>query len=420
MRILLAGYGTRGDVQPLVAIGSRLRADGHEVVIGASPTFAGWVRGHGLEFHPIGADIEPLVRSLGDELARRPVLLMGRLLESLREEIDLSFDQTVEAARGADLIVAGVHTAAPSVAEALGLPYRTLLFCPQILPSSHHPPLGIPWLALPRSCNRLLWWGLDRAFDGALGKALNRHRRRQGLAPVAHLMPYLLTERPIVASDALLGALPPDVAPGIEQVGSLVLADDGVIDPALGRFLEQGSPPVCIGFGSMPDGDPRRTTRTLIEALEMCGRRGVIISGWAGLGEGALSDAVFVTRSAPHGPLLPRVAALVHHGGAGTTAAAARAGIPQVVVPHFVDQYYWAHQMCVRGLASRPIRRGSLTAARLARALDDVLLRPEVAERARVVRSGLALTDGVSALAERLYEAAGESAREIRADRMAA
>ena len=408
MRFLLAAYGTRGDVQPMVALGTRLRADGHQVVIGASPVFADWVRGHRLEFHAIGADIEALIKGFGGELTRHPALLMGRLLESLRGEIDLSFDQTREAARGADLIVAGVHTAAPSVAEWLGVPYRTVLFCPQLLPSRYHPPLGVPWLTLPGPCNRLLWWALGHAFDSALGASLNRHRRRLGLRPVVDLLAHLITEHPIVASDALLGGLPPDVSSGVEQIGSLALADDGALEGALDRFLAAGEPPVCIGFGSMPDGDPRRTTRALIEALGMCGRRGVIISGWAGLGVEKLPPGVFVARSAPHAALLPRVAALVHHGGAGATAAAARAGLPQVVVPHFVDQYYWAHQIHQRGLGSRPIPRGGLTAARLARAIGEVLSRPEIAERARDVQAGLRCTDGVSALAERLYEMVAE------------
>jgi len=416
MRVLLAGYGTRGDVQPLVAVGERLRADGHEVVIGASPVFADWVRGHGLEFHAIGGDIEALIKGYGGELARHPARLMGRLLGSLREEIDLSFDQTYDAARGADLVVAGVHTAAPSVAEALGLPFRTLLFCPQVLPSRHHPPLGVPWMALPGPCNRLLWWALGRAFDRALGKTLDRHRRRLGLPPVTHLLSRLIAQRPIVASDALLGGLPEDAPAGTEQIGSLALGDDGALDSGLDRFLAQGEPPVCIGFGSMPDGDPRRTTRALVEALGTCGRRGVILSGWAGLGDAGLPPGVFIARSAPHGRLLPRVAALVHHGGAGTTAAAARAGLPQVVVPHFVDQYYWAHQVHRRGLGSRPIPRGALTAARLARAIHEALPRPDIAERVRLIKAGLERTDGVSALAKRLYEAASEA----RVDRAAA
>jgi UDP:flavonoid glycosyltransferase YjiC (YdhE family) len=414
MRVLLAGFGTRGDVQPLVALGKRLRADGHEVVVGVAPNFGAWVRGQGLEFHAIGGDIEAHVKGIGGELTRRPALIMRRLVEVLRDELDLAFDQTIEAARGADLIVAGVHSVAPSVAESLGVPYRTLLFCPALLPSPHHPPLGVPWPALPGPVNRLLWWAMRRAFDAALAEPLNRHRRRLGLKPVGDLLAHLLTDRPIVASDPELGALPPDAPGSIEQTGSLALAHDEPLDSALERFLDAGGPPVCIGFGSMPDGDPERTTRALVEALDACGRRGLIISGWAGLGAADLPPSVFVARSASHGELLPRVAALVHHGGAGTTAAAARAGIPQVVVPHLVDQFYWAREVHRRGLGSRPIPRPALTAARLARAIGEVLERPAIAERARQIGARLGRRDGVAALVERLYDLVHET-RERRA-----
>jgi vancomycin aglycone glucosyltransferase len=248
-----------------------------------------------------------------------------------------------------------------------------------------------------------------RGFDLMLRDPLNRRRRQWGLPPVIGVLDYLLTDRTIVASDALLGELPPDASSGTAQIGSLVLAEGGVLEPALERFLADGEPPVYIGFGSMPDADPRTTTRALLEALEACRRRGVIHPGWAGLGTGGVPPGVFLSHSAPHTLLLPRVALAVHHGGAGTTAAAARAGIPQVVVPHCVDQLYWGHQIHERGLGSRPIPRASLTAARLADAIGEVLSRPTIAERAREVRAGLERTDGVPALIQLLYEAASST-----------
>ena len=404
MRILLAGYGTRGDVQPLVALGVRLRADGHDVAIAASQVFADLVRGQGLEFHTAGGDVEALLRRHGEVLVKHQERMLRTFLEFARAEADGLFDQTYEAARGADLIAAGVHSAAPSVAEALGLPYRTLLFCPQMVPSRHHPPMGLPWLSLPALCNRILWWALRRGFHAMLGDAINRRRRAWDLPPIGDVTAHLLTDRPIVASDALLGAPPPDASPGIVQTGSLALAEDGPLEPALERFLAAGEPPICAGFGSMPDGDPRGTTRAVIEAFETCGRRGLILSGWAGLGEGALPPTVFVAGSAPHARLFPRVALAVHHGGAGTTAAVARAGVPQIVVPHIADQHYWGRQVFERGLGSRPIARCALTAAKLARAIRDVLSRPEIADRAREIKAGLDRTDGVSTLAQLLYE----------------
>lgn len=408
MKILLAAFGTRGDVQPMVALGARLRADGHEVAIGASPGFADWVRGHGLAFHAVGGDLEAWARSHGG-MTRSPARFIRPAMDYLRKEIDLSLEQTYAAARGADMIVSGVHAAAPSVAEALGLPHRTLLFCPQMIASRHHPPPGVPWFSLPGFCNRALWWAFARGFDLMLRDPLNRRRHQWGLPPVTGVLDYLLTDRSIVASDALLGEVPPDASRGIPQIGSLWLADRGALEPALERFLANGEPPVYIGFGSMPDADPRATTRALLEALEACRRRGVIHPGWAGLGAGGVPPSVFLARSAPHLLLLPRVVLAVHHGGAGTTAAAARAGVPQIVVPHCVDQLYWGHQIHERGLGSRPIPRASLTAARLARAIGEVLSRPDVSEQAREVGAGLARTDGVLALTQLLYEAASHA-----------
>jgi len=399
VRVLLAGYGTRGDVQPLVALGRHLREAGHEVAIGASPVFATWVAAHGLDFHAIGGDIQVFLRRHAGLLTRRRPLAMRRLLEEARAEMDLAFEQTGTAAEGADLVVSGVHTAAASVAEALGVPHRTLLFCPQLIPSAQHPPMGVPWLTLPRPCNRALWWAGERAFGAVLRDALDRHRRALGLAPIGSIVGHLLTDRPIVASDPELGGLPEDAPPSIRQTGSLALAADGPLEPALERFLAAGEPPVGIGFGSMPDDDPERTTSMLVQALAATGRRGVLLSGWAGLGGRALPASVFATRSAPHAPLFARLALAVHHGGAGTTAAAARAGVPQLVVPHAADQYYWGHQVHRRGLGSRPIPRPALTAARLARAIAAVRSSDGVVANARATADALARRDGVAALA---------------------
>jgi UDP:flavonoid glycosyltransferase YjiC (YdhE family) len=409
MRFALVAFGTRGDVQPLIALGVRLRSDGHEVVVGASDVFTDAVRGHGLEFHVVGRDIDALLRDHAQEVIGRSARSIRPVLRLLRDEIDHSFDQTYEAAAGADLLVAGMHLAAPSVAEALGIPHRTLVYCPQVLRSRHHPPMGVPWFGLPPFANELLAGLVSHLLDVGLADAINRHRRRHGLRAIGRVAEHLCSARAILASDPLLGERPPDAPPGVVQVGSLALAGSQALDPALERFLELGEPPVCVGFGSMPDPDPRRTTDLIAEALADCGRRGVILSGWSELGGDGVPPGIFVARSAPHAALLPRVAMAVHHGGAGTTAAAARAGVPQIVVPHVADQYYWGEHIRRRGLGPRAIPRRELTARRLARAMREVLANPEYAERARDVRIALARTDGVTALARLLYRALPES-----------
>lgn len=397
MRVLLAAFGTRGDVQPMVALGARLLGAGHEVVVGAAPGFSTGVREHGLEFHPIGLDIEAWLRVNGDWV-RDPARRVRSIVRYLREDTRLALDQTADAARGSDLIVSGAHAAAASVAERMGVPHRVLAFCPQLIRSRFHPPPGVTRFALPQGCNRVLWWGALRGFEFVYRGIIDQRRRAWGLPPMRSFADYLLTDSPIVASDAALGALPPDTPSGIVQTGSLALAISGTLDPNLERFLGEGAPPVYVGFGSMPDPEPRRTTQMILDALAACGRRGLIGAGWAALGEANLPRSICVVPSVPHALLLPRVAVAVHHGGAGTTAAAARAGVPQIVVPHLADQFYWGHQIHARGLGSRPIRRTRLTAASLAHAIREVLASPAIVDRARDIRSRLEQTDGAGAV----------------------
>ena len=410
MRVLLTAFGTRGDVQPLVALGLELRSGGHEVVLGASPGFGEWVRSHGLGFHAIGSDIEAWIRDHGD-LVSRPLHIMPATIQFLREDADRAFGQTLEAARGAELIVSGVHAAAPSVAEALGIPHRTLLYCPQLLASRYHPPPGVPWLGLPAAANRGLWWGWSRVFEFIFGGVLGRRRREWGLPPIRDLASHFAPGDSIVAADAALGELSADAPPAAIQIPALSLPVAGALDAGLERFLEAGEPPVALGFGSMPDSDPMRTTRLFAEALEAAGRRGVILGGWAGLGNEALPPTIHLVRSAPHALLLPRVALAVHHGGAGTTTAAARAGIPQIVVPHVVDQLYWGHQVHQRGLGGRPIPRNALTAPGLAHAMSAVLADGGTRDRARRLAVRLAGFDGAPELRRILERLVSEGAR---------
>src|SRR5215831_3602601 len=159
MRVALAGLGSREDVQPLVALGRYLRGHGHEVVIATSGAFASSVRGHGLEFALVGSDIEEPLHDAEASLANHPTRAMKQLLDLARSELDLHFEHTFAATAGADLMVSGIHPAAPTVAEALGVPHRTLLYCPQWLPSREHPPMGTERFRLPAFANSLLWTG---------------------------------------------------------------------------------------------------------------------------------------------------------------------------------------------------------------------------------------------------------------------
>ncbi|TMQ67630.1 MAG: glycosyltransferase family 1 protein [Candidatus Eisenbacteria bacterium] len=401
MRVALFGFGTRGDVQPLIALGKRLCRDGHEVVLGASPGFRQWVEGQGLEFRSVGLEIRAWVDAHGDALSRHPARLLAMAIGFLRKDIARSFPETLEAAEGADVIASGVHGAAPSVAEALGIPHRSLLYCPQILPSREHPPMGFSATALPRPLHRISWLAARAVSGWVLKPAIDAGRRSLGLAAIRDTLDHLIGERPILACDPALAAAPRDAPPATLQTPSLVLEDATPLAPGLESFLRSGDPPICVGFGSMGDGDPEATTRLLWEAIA-ARRRVLVLGGWGGLGAGEHPRDVFFLPSTPHARVFPRCSLVIHHGGAGTTTAATRAGVPQIVVPHAADQVYWGQRIVQLGLGPRPIPRPRLTAARLASAISAIESHPEFAARARALAARIGNADGAIVVAAEL------------------
>ena len=176
---------------------------------------------------------------------------------------------------------------------------------------------------------------------------------------------------------------------------------DGWTPPsALLDFLEAGTPPVYIGFGSMSNRNPRETAELIIRALKQIGQRAILLSGWGGLHSEDLPDSIFMIDSIPHSWLFPRVAAVVHHGGASTTAAGLRAGIPSVIVPFFGDQPFWGRRVAELGVGPNPIPRGKLTSERLANAIQQAVTDKGMHERAASLGAKIQTEDGIARAAE--------------------
>jgi vancomycin aglycone glucosyltransferase len=349
MKLLLSSIGSRGDVQPILALALQLRALGHSPTLLVAPNFKAWVESWGIECVPIGLDVKQGARRIQQQ---KPTKAQRSALA--RQTVMSQFRTTTEAARGFDLILAGgaLQMAGRSVAEALGIPYVYAAYCPATLGSPDHPPPKLrPRIrsqTLPRWANRVLWAADEQRWNRLFRETLNAQRASLNLAPIDNVARYVSTERPWLAADPILGPAGSRREFEITQTGAWLLEDSSALPDHLERFLADGSPPIYFGFGSM-QGSPA-SVGVLIQAARAIGRRALISEGWAGL---TLPDApadCMVVGDVNHSKLFPRVAAVVHHGGAGTTTAAALAGIPQLIIPHIYDQYYWAHRIKVLGI----------------------------------------------------------------------
>jgi vancomycin aglycone glucosyltransferase len=197
-----------------------------------------------------------------------------------------------------------------------------------------------------------------------MGRKVNLERQHMGLAPVRDLYRLVLGKRPILATEERIAPAPAEFA-GIDSIGCLHPFEDGALPEKLELFLADGPPPVYVGFGSMTDPQPARSTAMILKAVQQAGVRAVVSEGWAGLGGVPLPSDVFVVGPVDHAALFRRVSLVIHHGGAGTTTTAARAGKPQVLVPHVLDQFHWANRMHRLGVAPAGLPRRKLTAEML-------------------------------------------------------
>jgi len=161
------------------------------------------------------------------------------------------------------------------------------------------------------------------------------------------------------------------------------------------NFLEAGPTPVYIGFGSMTHRSPEESTELILEALQLTDQRGVLLHGWGGMAKAKLPNSVMMVESIPHQWLFPRMAAVVHHGGAGTTASSLRSGVPSIIVPHFADQPYWGERVAALGVGPRPRARARLTAQKLADSIDQALSDQTMRERAAKLGAALRVEDGI-------------------------
>ncbi len=401
MRVLLSTYGSRGDVEPLVALAVRLRELGAEVRVCAPPDedFARRLADVGVPLVPVYLSARALTTA-----APEPSSLPQRAAELIASQ----FDAVTAAAQGCDVVVAtGVLPAAAgarSVAEKLGIRSVSVTFQQLTLPSPHHPPLAYPGRPFPPEVtdNRALWDLDAESIDVLFRAALNTNRASIGLPPVDHVRDYVIGDRPWLASDPILDPWLEPADLDVVRTGAWITSDERPLPADLDAFLDAGTPPVYVGFGSMPLHASTDAARVAIEAVRAQGRRAVLASGWADLALIDDEDDCFVVGEVNQQALFARVAAVVHHGGAGTTLTATRAGAPQVVVPQAVDQPYWAGRVADLGIGVA--HDGPAPTFESLSAALGTALAPETRARAAAVAATIR-TDGTTVAATMLLDA---------------
>ncbi len=411
MKILISTYGSRGDVQPYVALGKGLQDAGHRVTLATSVRFRDFVRDHGLEY---GYMNDALLAIIDTDQGKDLLENTNTFLDVVKQNIKLAkqvkphqiaqMRECWEIAKSVQPDFVLYHPkvgAAPHIAEKLGIGCALATPVPMFVPTSERPFLVLPDLKLGGWYNRLTYKLITSMTGLFLGKYIRDFRNDIGLPPLKRFN-FLQTgdgmDIPVLHaySEAVL-PLPSDWPESAHITGYWFLdRDTGWTPPQdLQAFLEAGPPPVYVGFGSMAGRNPERLARTVIQALQIAGLRGIIATGWGGLTPEALPDSILKIDSAPHDWLFPRVSAVVHHGGAGTTAAGLRAGKPSVIVPFFGDQPFWGRIVHSLGTGPKPTPQKKLTADKLAKAVKDAISDPDILRKTKEVGEKIRQEDGI-------------------------
>lgn len=412
MKVAMLTIGSRGDVQPFVALGIGLREAGHEVTVATGGAFEAFVVEHGLRFAAL--DVGLLERLQSPE--GKAALSGKKFLATLKETASMYrrvLDQEWEASRGADAVVyhpkalGGYH-----VAEALNVPAFLAHPIPMFSPTRAFPTPVLPVASLGGSLNRLSYGAFLRISTASFHRTINRWREETlGLPPRGLLASELeLRGEPV---SILVGCSPHVVPPPADWGPSTTMTGYWFLDGAgdwrppahLAAFLEDGPPPVYVGFGSLGGWTSEEVVGAALAALERAGKRGVLATGGVPL---RAPDNVCVIESAPHEWLFPRMAAVVHHGGAGTTAEGLRAGKPTVICPTTLnDQLFWGRRVRDLGVGPEPIPQKKLTAETLLRAIKTSPEDGNVRERAAGLGERIRAERGVA----RAVEVIGSAAR---------
>lgn len=407
MHLMLIGFGSRGDVQPMIPLAKALQASGFQVTFAGGSNFQSWVESEGIRFVGFTTDVEAMMNSeTGKEWVENSSNSSAKEAQNMRQMVR-EHAQTMTAdlwriCEQADVLVSGLPTfgIVESIAEITGKPHIRIMLAPlsptKVADSTMVPVIPRRDIFLNRWAGYIgiyfTWWIFQ--------EAIQQFRREKNLSPMSYQsFTKAWNQRPVVYGvSPLVMPKAPDwndttyvTGFWFYQQSQTWQAPQSLVD-----FLAQGAKPVYIGFGSMSNKNPQATTEIMLNALAKTEQRGIIYTGWAGLHAEDLPANIYLLSGAPHDWLFPQMAAVIHHGGAGTTAAGLRAAVPSSVVAHMADQPYWGRRIHELGVGAPLIRRHDLSVTKLASAIDFMLSKPEIARNAARLGAQICQEEGIA------------------------
>lgn len=407
MRITIFAAGSRGDIQPCLVLGQGLQAAGFTVRLAAPANFAALTHAHRLAFESLGADVQQLMasdtgRQFMEGGSANPLAAISAMRELLGPVALQMAEAVLAACHDADLLIA-LAVFAPVAATVASLRRIPLILVEPtpLLPTGAFPAPGWPLQRnLGRLHNRLSGAAMLQVIWQWYRPFVNAFRQQHGLPGFTGAdFHRTLTATPLLgAYSTAVIPRPPDWLDGAHITGYWLPKPDAAWrpPPALEAFLANGPPPVAIGFGSMAGQHPERLATLAIAALARSAQRGVLLTGWGGMQARDVPATVLVIDAVPHWWLFPRTVAVVHHGGAGTTAEGLRAGVPSIIVPFLVDQPFWGRRVAALGVGPEPLPQTRATAPALALAITTAVSDPLMRQRAAALGERLRGEDGVS------------------------
>lgn len=401
----MSSWGTRGDIQPFIALGKALINAGHEVHLCAPSSYEDWITAHGLDYHYMNNEFIELVHS---EAGRRIMdqasnfigtaklfLEMSKKIKPLQKQV---MDECYEAAvrTQPDLLLVHPKTIGQFfVAEKMNIRAAAVWPMPAAIPTREFPQMFLTTKDLGGPLNRFSYTLTLQILTGlAQGYVTEWARARLGMKRpprFTNLFLRPINGRPTVQFHAYSSHLvpdPPDWPSHLYRTTGYWFLDESMdYSPPqdLQKFLSNGPPPIYAGFGSMAGRRGKEIACALVEAVEKVGCRALLSTGWGGLEISDSHPLIHILEGAPHHWLFPKMAAAIHHGGAGTTASSLRAGLPTLICPFLGDQPFWGRKVAQSGAGPSPIKQKKITAHRLAAAIDQMLHDQTMREKARAL-----------------------------------